>query len=411
PWASLTYGELHRGFVRGQFGYLSYYKDDHYGRDQFGFPIPGASNHDWQGPYVDLGYYEMDLDAAVRKSGIGDAKNWSADLWIGRQFIYLGRGITFGLNSDGINLDWSYDKWGGQAFGSQSITRNSGGINSNVAYQLNHRRFYGGQIEYQGWDRRNLYSYILGQWDNSSGILATQNAYDTLHWGIGTAGEALFGEPGNEWGLPNLRYHSELIVEGGTQRFFGQDDDISASAVSTGLDYFWSTPGRPRVGVEYARASGDRSRAGPPQPSVGANVGGTTDSTFLGFGYLNTGASFSPLFTNLEFVHLSAAMRPFDDPERPYPEQPSWKNLEIGTSGFFYWRSEADAAISDIRANLTGDRYLGHEWDLHVNWKMSSDLFLLINYGIFFPHSGSFSPDQDNHRSRQFFTVNLNWLL
>ena len=40
---------------------------------------------------------------------------------------------------------------------------------------------------------------------------------------------------------------------------------------------------------------------------------------------------------------------------------------------------------------------------------MSSDLFLLVNYGVFVPHDGSFSPG--NERSRQFFTVNLNWLL
>ena len=60
---------------------------------------------------------------------------------------------------------------------------------------------------------------------------------------------------------------------------------------------------------------------------------------------------------------------------------------------------------------MPGDDYLGYEWDLFANWRLSSDLFLLINYGVFFPHEGSFDPFSDNDRSRQFFTVNLNWLL
>ena len=275
---------------------------------------------------------------------------------------------------------------------------------------MDRRRFYGGQVEYQGWDRQELYSYVLGQFDNS---LSSSNApvtYDSTYWGIGTTGEVLFGDPGQEWGIPNLRHHTEFIVQNGTSHntFASglEGTDISAWAVDTGLDYFWTAPGRPRVGVKYARSSGDDTRVGGPQPNGGSNIPETSDKTFVSFGYLNTGASFSPQFSNLEFVNLSAAIRPLDDPDSPV-----WQNLEIGARSYWYWRSAAGGNVSDVRANSPGQNYVGYECDLYANWRLSSDLFLLINYGVFFPHKGSFNPANDNDRSRQFFTVNLNWLL
>ncbi|GIS59047.1 MAG: hypothetical protein CM1200mP2_12720 [Planctomycetaceae bacterium] len=34
--------------------------------------------------------------------------------------------------------------------------------------------------------------------------------YDSTYGGIGTTGEMLFGDPGQEWGVPNLRHHTEF---------------------------------------------------------------------------------------------------------------------------------------------------------------------------------------------------------
>ena len=41
-----------------------------------------------------------------------------------------------------------------------------------------------------------------------------------------------------------------------------------------------------------------------------------------------------------------------------------------------------------------------------MNWRLSSDLYFLVNYGTFFPDAGSFSVE----RSRQFLGFNLTWL-
>lgn len=397
PWTRMAYGGVHRGYVRGQFSYLSYYKGDHFGR-----------NHDWQGPYLDLGFYQFDVDESVRRTTNQTVETWSADVSVGRQFLFVGRGITFGLNSDAVSLDWAWRDWAGLVFGSQSVQRGNDLLNNQRGiYQRSDREFFGAQVEYQGWDRRDLYGYVVAQWDTSNSSSGVEE-YDSEYWGVGSSGELLFGDPGDPWGIPNLRYFTEFIIQRGQS---GTDinsrEQIRSWAADAGINYYWDAPSRPRFTFEYARASGDDSRGTQPaQPQLvsGGNADGTSDTTFLGFGYLNTGASFAPLFSNLEFIRFGAAARPFDD-----SDSLAWQNFEVGASSFVYWRPESDASVSDLRANIPGERFLGHEWDLFVNWQMSSDLLLLINYGVFFPHDGSFSAGND--KSRQFFTVNLNWLL
>ena len=395
PWARMTYGGVHRGYVRGQFSYLSYYKGDHY---EF------SGNHDWQGPYLDLGFYQFDVDEAVRRWTGHSVDSWSADATVGRQFLYVGRGIAFGLNTDAVSLDWAWRDWSGLVYGSQSVQRwNDLFDNRSGAYQLSDRGFFGAQIEYQGWDRRDLYGYVVSQWDTSDST-SGPDEYDSEYWGIGSTGELLFGEPDDSWGIPNLQYFTEFVMERGQSGTINSREGIRSWAVDAGVNYYWNAPCRPHFTFEYARASGDSTRIAQPQRLSDGNLAGTSDTTFLGFGYLNTGASFAPLFANLEFIRLGAAARPFED-----SCSVCWQNLEVGTSMFVYWRPEEDASISDVRADIAGDRFLGHELDLFVNWQMSSDLFLLVNYGVFFPNDGSFSPGND--RSRQFLTVNLNWLL
>jgi hypothetical protein len=62
--------------------------------------------------------------------------------------------------------------------------------------------------------------------------------------------------------------------------------------------------------------------------------------------------------------------------------------------------------VSDRRADIAGDHFLGTEVDLFMNWRLSSDLYFLVNYGTFFPDADSFTVDN----SRQFLGFNLTWL-
>ena len=139
---------------------------------------------------------------------------------------------------------------------------------------------------------------------------------------------------------------------------------------------------------------------------MNGNLPGTTDEGFLGFGYPYTGFSLAPLMSNLEFVRLGAAFRPFENCCRDcFCDR--FRHWEIGANFYAYWRPEANGGISDVRADLFGEHFLGNELDISLNARMSSDLFLLLNYGIFSPSDESFSDDS----TRQFIHWSLNWLL
>jgi len=133
---------------------------------------------------------------------------------------------------------------------------------------------------------------------------------------------------------------------------------------------------------------------------------GTRDTGFLGFGYINTGVSFAPLLANLRFVRLGASCFPFEsDCQDCYS---NWlRHMQVGANAFAYWRPQERGGTSDIRNDLPGSSFLGSELDFYVSWRLSSDLYMLANYGLFNPNDKAFSVNS----SRQFVSWSLNWLL
>ena len=395
PWLSASLDGVHFAFIRGQLDFLQYGSGDSYTR-----------NSDWRGPFVDLGFYRLDLDEAGRVYHGQQVERWAADLSVGRQFLFLGRGTSFALVTDALSLDWSYSNWSGLVFGSQSV-RHYDNIDRTVAgFTRSDRAFFGAELEYQALDHHRPYAYVLVQRDRSDESPRDpfqEYDYDSEYWGLGIAGEALFGEAELAVGIANLRYFGEIIIERGDSFPSGSvlsQEPIRSWAVDTGLVYYVDCPTRPRFLVQFARGSGDEHRRSA-NNTAGGNLAGTTDRGFLGFGFVNTGYSFAPLLSNLQFVRLAGAFRPL---EGCCPWRSS--DLELGSSFFWYWRPEEDGGVSDLRVDMQGDDFLGSEIDLFVNWRVSSDLYLLLNYAVFWPNDGSFSLD----RSRQFLTGNLTWL-
>jgi hypothetical protein len=395
PWLSASLDGVHFAFIRGQFDFLQYHSGDSYTR-----------NSDWRGPFVDVGFYRLDVDEAARRYWCEEVEHWSTDVTVGRQFLYVGRGVAFALITDAVSVDWSCGDWAGLVFGSQSVRHYDNIDRSVPGFRRNDREFFGAQLEYEAFDHHKPYGYVVVQRDRSDESPADpfqEYDYDTEHWGIGIRGEALFGAAECAVGVRNLGYFAEFAIQQGSSFGVGatqSQDPICAWAMDAGLIYYCGGRTKPRVLVEYARASGDAGRRSPQNTAAG-NLAGTTDHGFLGFGFLNTGVSFAPHFANLEFVRLAAACRPFE-------ECCEWRtsDMEVGSSFFVYWRPEEDAGVSDIRADLPGDHLLGTEWDLFVNWRVSSDVYVLLNYGILWPHEDSFSVE----KSRQFLALNLTWL-
>jgi hypothetical protein len=363
-------------------------------------------NNDWRGPFIDVGFYRLDLDAAVNQYCNYDTTGWSADLSVGRQFLFLGRGISYALTADAVSYDWNCGLWNGFMFGSQSI-RHFDNIDQSVpGDSRSDREFWGVQLEYQGFDHAKPYFYGLVQRDHSDERPQNPDQeydYDSEYYGLGILGEALFGRAECAWGIRNLQYFGEFIIERGESFGVGATEDpdpIRACAIDLGLIYYCHDRNRTRFLAELARGSGDGDRVSPQNTALG-NLAGTEDGGFLGFGYLNTGVSFAPLLANLEFVRLGVAFRPF-------PDTCTWnlKDLELATNLFVYWRPKQDGGVSDVRADRTGDHYLGSEVDIYANWRVSSDVYLQLNYGYFDPHRDSFSVD----RPRNFVSLGITWL-
>jgi hypothetical protein len=400
PWLAASLDKVHYGFIRGQFDFLQYYDGDAYERSS-----------DWRGPFVDLGFYRFDLDEACGLYGCSEIDSWSVDLTIGRHFLYVGRGIAFALTTDAISVDWQCGDWAGLVFGSQSV-RHFDNIDFSVpGSSRSDREFFGAQLEYERWDHHRPYIFGVVQRDRSDESpedLLQEYDYDSEYLGIGIRGETLFGEGETGVGIENLQYFGEFIIE--TGHSIGDDDnpatisdrrdEIESWAFDVGLIYYPQCCTKPRLLLEYARASGDDDRLTPQNTLLG-NRAGTDDGGFLGFGFLNTGVSFAPLFANLEFVRLAGAFRPFE-------QCCEWRmsDLEVGSSFFLYWRPEEDGGVSDLRADIPGHHFLGSECDLFMNWRISSDMYLLFNYGVFFPDADSFTVE----RSRQFVGMTLTWL-
>jgi hypothetical protein len=400
PWLAASLDKVHYGFIRAQLDFLQYYEGDAYKRSS-----------DWRGPFVDIGFYRFDVDEACRFYGCTEVENWAADLTIGRQFLYVGRGIAFALTTDAISLDWQCGDWAGLLFGSQSV-RHFDNIDRSVpGFSRSDREFFGAQLEYERWDHHRPYIFAVVQRDRSDESpenLQQEYDYDSEYWGIGIRGEALFGEGETGFGIENLQYFGEFIIQ--TGHSIGDDnnpatisssrDEIESWALDVGLIYYPQHRTKPRVMLEFARASGDDDRFTPQNTQFG-NKPGTDDEGFLGFGFLNTGVSFAPLLANLEFVRLAGALRPFE-------ECCQWRmsDMEVGSSFFLYWRPEDKAGVSDVRADIPGHHLLGSELDLFLNWRLSSDLYVLLNYGVFFPDADSFTVE----RSRQFVGLTLTWL-
>ena len=400
PWLSANLDKVHYGFIRGQLDFLQYHDGDAFKRPS-----------DWRGPFVDVGFYRFDLDQACRLYGCEPIDEWNADFTIGRQFLYVGRGIAFALTTDAISFDWHCGDFAGLLFGSQSVRHFDNIDRSAPGHTRSDREFFGAQVEYERWDHHRPYAFAVVQRDRTNETpndALQEYDYDSEYWGFGIRGETLFGEGETGIGIQNLQYFGEFIIQ--TGHSIGDDDnpatisdssdDIESWAFDVGLIYYPEHRTKPRVLLEFAYASGDEDRFSPQNTLLG-NTPGSDDEGFLGFGFVNTGVSFAPLLANLEFVRVAGAFRPFED-------CCEWRvsNMEIGSSFFAYWRPEDNAGVSDIRADTPGTHFLGTEVDFFMNWRISSDLYLLLNYGVFFPEADSFTVE----RSRQFVGLTLTWL-
>lgn len=380
-WGGMTADQgAHELYARMRLSYIDFNHGDSF----------DSNEDDLDGPNLERGYYQFDLQRALRAYSNTKTDN-NFKLKIGRDLVEFGTGYGLSLPMDHLLLTADIAKFEITGLVGKSIHSTEDIDRSRPGSASMDRNFWGVQVAYKGFEKHQPFAYVFwneDQKDESPRKNLLQNFdYDSMYAAVGSRGEL----------LKNLRYSTEWIFESGTS--YGNRritrDDIEAWAFDTTFEYLPGWRGRPRFLGEYMFASGDGDRLRSPTNAIGGNTHGD-DSSFVGFGYRDTGLCLAPRLSNLHIWRAGAAFLPFENHE--------WlRQLEVGTDWFLYAKNQSSGAISDSTANVQSG-YVGWEMDYFANWRITSDLALTVRYGAFFP--GKSFRDQT---SRTFLLTGLTW--
>ncbi len=372
-------GGAHELFARMRLRYSYFNPGDEIERQQ-----------DWVGPNFDQVWYQINVGRALRLTDPADPYQLRAR--IGRQTVLLGTGYALDMPLDAVLLNGKIHDLEvlglfGKSIGSFPNIDRSEPVDSH-----SDRLFYGVQLAYDGWQRHKPFVYAL--WNNDRTDERPEEwrqnySYDSFYAGFGARGELAH----------NLNYWAEGVFENGHSfgdGAFLRRDNIEAFGWDVGVEKLFDTAMRPRLVAEYMFASGDPNRRFSPTNAAGGNRGDRRDTSFVGFGFRDTGIALAPTMSNLHVWRLGGSLAPLDRYEL-------FRDLEIGANWFLYHKNRRRAAISDPLA----DNYSGHigwEMDYFINWRLASDLSWTIRWGTFFP--GSAYSERD---TRHFLFTGVTW--
>lgn len=357
-------------------------------------------------PDVDRLTYRLDLLRLLRDPSV--PADDSLQLQFGRDLVYWGSGLTLGEVVDGVTGAWSSRTGTSVRFvAGVTPTRTVDLDPSRPNFDHNTRRGYYGVMLQQQLARHRPYVFALLQRDYNRDfrsffpaadgtLVEARFEYNSYYLGIGC--EGALGD--------RLLYTAELVYEGGetfSSNFDSQfnaidqsRDDIAAWAGNIRIDYLPGDERNTRLSAELIVASGDSDRR-QTNTTVSGNAPGSQDRAFNGLGFLNTGLALSPATSNL--ISVRAGLSTFPAPGSRYFER-----FQVGVDLFVFGKTDKDAPIDE--PSEAGERYVGFEPDLFVNWQLAEDVTLAARYGVFFPGSAISDGGDD---VRQFFSVSVTY--
>lgn len=338
---------------------------------------------DWIGPTFQQVWYQVDVLRALHMQPSGDPSGVKVRL--GRQDTRFGTGYVLDLPLDAVQVEARIQDLRITGLIGRTIPSYYNIDSSEAVDSHSDRCFYGVQAEYEGFQGHVPFAYAIWQDDETDERPKDyfQNySYDTFYAGLGSRGQI----------VKDLTYWAEGTIETGHSYGDGaflSRDEVFAWGWDLGLEKVFSqTPTRPRIMGEYMFASGDGDRKLSPTNAAGGNRTGTKDSSFVAFGFRDTGVSAAFLNSNLHIFKTGASFLPLERIE-------FCRNLELGTNWFLYYKNAAGGAISNPLADEASG-YVGWEMDYYLNWRMASDLSWTIRWGTFFPGS-AFSDKSTQH--------------
>jgi len=370
----------HEFYARTLLSFLDFNSGDSY----------DGNDDDVWGPNLERGYYRFDLAKAMRAYQ-GRSPGYDLVVTAGRDLVEFGTGLALAAPLDHVSLRGTYRAFELTALAGKSIGSTEDFDLSRSATR-NHRDFYGTQLKYVGFERHEPFIFAFWQRDRNWEAFwrpFQRFDYDSFYLGIGSSGEL----------ASRLRYATEWVYETGNSyghRQFIHDNDIDAWAVLAELEYLFPGKHNARASVEYLFGSGDADRFASPTNSIAGNTGDFDDTSFIGFGYRDTGLSFAPRYSNLHMWRAGASCY-------PWPEHRRLRRFELGTDWYLYYKHHRAGAVSDPTAAVQSG-YLGCEMDYFANWRVTADLAWTARMGMFFP--GKAFPDRS---VRPFFLVGMTW--
>jgi hypothetical protein len=337
---------------------------------------------DWIGPEFDQLWYQIDVGKAFRLTDPAGPYQMRARL--GRQTVIFGTGFALDTPLDAALIDAKIHDFRVQGLFGRTPLNYPNVDSSEPVDSHSNRLFYGVQVAWEGFERHTPFVYAIWNNDRTPEYPKQwfQNySYDTYYLGAGARGEIMH----------NLNYWVEGVFEGGSgynDGDFMRRNDIEAWGFDAGIEKLFDMPTHPRLTAEYMFGSGDPDRMYSPTNARGGNGPDRRDSSFVGFGYRDTGISLAPVVSNLHVVRLGGSLKPLEQFEL-------LREFEIGTNWFLYQKHQSRAAISDPLAdNFSGE--IGWEMDYFVNWRVASDLSWTVRWGTFFP-GDAYSDDDPRH--------------
>ncbi len=373
-WGNLNLDQAHQFYARAKLDYFDWNHGTSY----------DLNDGDWNGPNLERGWYNFRLSQAQYANG-EDPTDFDLSLKIGRQYVELGAGLALSIPLDAIQISGYWGNWQLTGLGALSIPSTYNIDRSVPGDGKESRRFWGTQLRYHGWRDHEPFAYYFGQKDQDFGLVVDDQTfgYDSQYLGLGSRGQLL---------LRDLQYTCEVTGEFGQSHADSFDqaeqEKIQAWAFDSELRYLFQDAHFSQLALEYLLASGDSNRWFSPTNTLGGNQPHSTDTSFSGWGFRGTGMVLAPRMSNLQMVRLGASTFPANHLE-------IFKNLELAANFFLYHKQQGSGAASDnLSINDNNNKFLGSEFDIHVNWRITSDLAWTLRYGFFVPGDAFLSRDE-----------------
>lgn len=372
-WGRMNVQGVHRAYVRGLASLDDWNKGDN--------PVYGRG--DESDTEIERLWYEINVGQAL-----WERRN-ALKVKAGRQYAQIGTALTLSLPLDMVQVTASAYDISIKAFLGQTI-RDSNNIDSSANVARHQERVFAGlELAYEGFDRHRPFIYVLNNKDETDADppVGTQSFnYSSRYVGIGSKGAL----PGGQF-----TYQVELVGEWGktySETATTSRDRIRATALDLSAEYVFTGATTPKVIAEYIYATGDSDHRLSSSSTIGGNLIGTKDHAFNAFGYRDTGLAFAPRMSNIHMFMVGGSFYPLEHIEQ-------FEKMEIGSKVFLY-RKDAKAGPTSDTTATNNARFLGSDWDVFCNWRLTSDLAWTVRYGVFFPGSAY---DGGDKTCRQFF--------